>query len=71
MDGEITPDRDLLSSEISVTLLDTMSHLMPKNSQGESESFHDCKKLRGSLSWFLKLRRASVSTVRGVQGGKK
>lgn len=53
MDGEMTPDRDLLSSEISTTFPDTESHLMPENSQGESESFQEWKTLKGSLNWLL------------------
>lgn len=71
IDGEIAPERDLLSREIWVTLEETGWHVMPKKWQGDSEAFQEYNELRGSMSWFFKRRRASVSTVRGVHGGKK
>ena len=71
MEGEISPDKDLLASEISVTLPETGSQRTPKNLHGDSDSFQESKMFKGSLSLFLKLRRAWVSTVRGKEGGKR
>lgn len=61
-DEEISPDRDWLSSEILFTSPVIGSHETPKNLQGESESFQESKRCKGSLSCFLNWRRASTST---------
>lgn len=70
MEGEISPDRDLFASEISVTLPETGSQLTPKNSHGDSDSFQESNTFKGSFSMFLKSRRAWVSMVSDKEGGK-
>ena len=70
MEGESSPESDLLSRDISVTFPE--SQVIPENSHAEEDSvsFHDSRKFKGSLSCLLNSRRASVSTVKGIHGGK-
>lgn len=70
MEGEISPESDLLSRDISVTFPETQ--VIPEKSQGEEDSvsFHESRKFKGSLSCLFNSRRASVSTVKGIHGGK-
>lgn len=70
MDGEISPESDLLSRDIAVTFPE--SQVIPEKSQGEEDSvsFHESRKFKGSLSCLFNSRRASVSTGRGIHGGK-
>lgn len=70
MDGEIFPERDLLSSEISVTSPDTGSHEIPEKLHGDSDFFQESKTFNGSLSCFLNSSKACVSTFKPKESGK-
>lgn len=72
MEGEIRPERDMFSREISRTFPVVGSQVTPRNLQGDpGPGFHDSKALLGSLRRLLNSSSASVSTAEAVISGRK
>lgn len=58
IDGEISPERLLLGSEIPVTSPEVESQVTPRNLHGELDSFHVSRKFAGSSRVLFKCSSA-------------
>lgn len=71
MVGEISPESDWFTREILVTWPDIGSQEIPGKLQGDSLRSQLCNVFKGSFNCILNWRRAWVSTIKAVEGGKR